>query len=105
MSAHAALEMATICGARVLGMDKRIGSLEAGKQADVIIIDLQQPRIQPVYNVESAIVYAASGSAVDTTIVDGKILMRGGKVLTVDVPAAVAKAKQIRDAVLQSLKK
>jgi 5-methylthioadenosine/S-adenosylhomocysteine deaminase len=105
MSAHTALEMATICGARVLGMDKRIGSLEAGKQADVIIIDLQQPKIQPVYNVESAIVYAASGSAVDTTIVDGKILMRGGKVLTVDVPAAVAKAKQIRDAVLQSLKK
>jgi 5-methylthioadenosine/S-adenosylhomocysteine deaminase len=105
MSAHAALEMATICGARVLGMEKRIGSLEAGKQADVIVIDLQQPRVQPVYSVESAIVYAASGSAVDTTIVDGKVLMRGGKVLTVDVPAAVAKAKQIRAGVLQSLKK
>ena len=85
LSARDVLEMATIGGARVLGMDDKIGSLEAGKRADVVIIDLQQPRMQPVYSVESAIVYAASGSAVSTTICDGRILMRNRKVLTVDV--------------------
>ena len=53
--------------------------------------------------VESAIVYAASGSSVITTICDGKILMRDGRVLTVDVPAAIAKAKQYRDQVVKSL--
>jgi len=104
LSARDVLEMATIAGARVLGLDDKIGTLEAGKRADVIIIDLQQPKSQPVYAVESAIVYAASGSSVVTTICDGKILMRGGKVLTVDVPAAVAKAKSYRDQVVKSLK-
>lgn len=104
LSARDVLEMATIGGARVLAMEDKIGSLEAGKRADVIVIDLQSPKVQPVYSVESAIVYAASGSAVTTTIVDGKILMRGGKVLTVDVPQAMAKAKEYRDKVTASLK-
>lgn len=104
LSARDVLEMATLGGAKALGMEDRIGSLEAGKRADVIVIDLQQPKTQPVYAVESAIVYAASGSAVVTTICDGKILMRKGKVLTVDVPAAVAKAKEYRDKVRKSLR-
>jgi len=95
--------MATIGGARVLAMEDRIGTLEAGKRADVVIIDLQQPKVQPVYAVESAIVYAASGSSVVTTIVDGKVLFRGGKVLTVDEAEAVKKAKEYRDKVRASL--
>jgi 5-methylthioadenosine/S-adenosylhomocysteine deaminase len=103
LSARNVLEMATIGGARVLGMEDKIGTLEAGKRADVIIVNLQQAKTQPVYSVESAIVYAASGSSVVTTICDGKILMRDRKVLTVDVPAAIAKAKQYRDQVLKSL--
>ncbi|HEX3070710.1 MAG TPA: amidohydrolase [Thermoanaerobaculia bacterium] len=104
LSARDVLEMATIGGAKVLGMEDRIGTLEAGKRADVIVIDLQQPKTQPVYAVESAIVYAASGNSVVTTICDGKVLMRNRKVLTVDVSAAVAKAKEYRDRVLRSLK-
>lgn len=104
LTARDVLEMATIAGARVLGLDDKIGTLEAGKRADVVIVDLQQPKSQPVYAVESAIVYAASGSSVVTTICDGKVLMRNGKVLTVDVPAAIAKAKEYRDRVLKSLK-
>jgi Cytosine deaminase and related metal-dependent hydrolases len=103
LSARDVLEMATIGGAKVLGMEDRIGTLEAGKRADVIVIDLQQPKSQPVYAVESAIVYAASGSSVVTTICDGKVLMRNRKVLTVDVAAAVAKAKEYRDRVRKSL--
>jgi len=104
LSARDVLEMATIGGARALGMEDRIGTLEPGKRADVIVIDLQSPKTQPVYAVESAIVYAASGSAVVTTICDGKVLMRNRKVLTVDVAAAVAKAKKYRDLVLKSLR-
>ncbi|MEO8034163.1 MAG: amidohydrolase [Acidobacteriota bacterium] len=103
LSARAVLEMATIGGARVLGMESHIGSLETGKQADIAIIDLQGTRSQPVYSVESAIVYAASGSAVTTTICNGRILMRNHKVLTVDVPAAIAKAQHYRDQVRASL--
>jgi 5-methylthioadenosine/S-adenosylhomocysteine deaminase len=95
--------MATIGSARVLNMADRIGTLESGKRADVIIVDLQQPKSQPVYSVESAIVYAASGSSVVTTICDGRILMRNRRVLTVDVPATLRKAKEYRDRVLASL--
>ncbi|HXG59686.1 MAG TPA: amidohydrolase [Thermoanaerobaculia bacterium] len=105
LSARDVLEMATIGGARALGLEAKIGTLEAGKQADVIVIDLRQAKSQPVYSVESAVVYAASGSAVTTTIVDGTILMRDGRVLTVNEPETLAKAKQYRDRVLASLKK
>lgn len=104
LSARDVLEMATLGGARALGMEDRIGSLEAGKRADVIVIDLQQPKTQPVYAVESAIVYAASGNSVVTTICEGKVLMRNRKVLTVDVAAVVAKAKEYRDKVRKSLR-
>jgi len=103
LSARDVLEMATIGGARVLNMGDRIGTIEAGKRADVIVIDLMQPKTQPVYSVESAVVYAADGANVTTTICDGKILMRNRKVLTVDVPATLAKAKEYRDKVLASL--
>jgi 5-methylthioadenosine/S-adenosylhomocysteine deaminase len=104
LSARDVLEMATIGGAKVLGLDSKVGTLEEGKRADVIVIDLQQPKSQPVYAVESAIVYAASGSSVTDTIVDGKVLMRSRKVLTVDVPATLKKAKEYRDQVVKSLK-
>jgi len=104
LSARDVLEMATIGGARVLGLDKKIGTLERGKRADLVIVDLRQAKTQPVYAVESAIVYAASGSSVVTTIVDGRVLMRDRKLLTVDEAAALQKAKQYRDQVLKSLK-
>jgi 5-methylthioadenosine/S-adenosylhomocysteine deaminase len=103
LSARDVLEMATIGGARVLGLDSKIGTLEPGKRADVIVIDLSAPKSQPVYSVESAIVYAASGSAVVDTVVDGKVLMRDRKVLTVNVPETLAKARQYRDQVRKSL--
>jgi 5-methylthioadenosine/S-adenosylhomocysteine deaminase len=105
ITARELLRLATIGGAQVLGLADKIGTLERGKRADIAIIDLQQAKVQPVYSVESAIVYAASGSSVVTTIVDGKILMRKGELLTVDEPAAIAKAKEYRDKVLASLRK
>ena len=64
MPAETVLEMATQGGARVLGMEAEIGSLEAGKKADVIVVDLNRPHLQPVYNVVSHLVYAATGADV-----------------------------------------
>ncbi|MEA2465255.1 MAG: 5-methylthioadenosine/S-adenosylhomocysteine deaminase [Acidobacteriota bacterium] len=105
ISAREVLRLATIGGAQVLGLADRIGTLERGKRADVVLIDLHQAKTQPVYSVESAIVYAASGNSVVTTIVDGKILMRRGELLTLDEDEVIAKAGEYRDKVLASLKK
>ena len=105
VTARELLRLGTIGGAQVLGLAAKIGTLEQGKRADIVIVDLQTPKVQPVYSVESAIVYAASGNSVVTTIVDGKILMRRGKVLTVNEEEAIAKAKEYREKVLASLKK
>lgn len=79
-----ALEMATIDGARALGMDDRIGSLELGKDADVIIIDLDTPHGMPFAQETSRVASLARGADVQTVIVQGQILMRDRKVLTVD---------------------
>jgi 5-methylthioadenosine/S-adenosylhomocysteine deaminase len=105
IGAREVLRLATIGGAEVLGLADRIGTLERGKRADIAIIDLQQVKVQPVYSVESAIVYAASGNSVVTTICDGRILMRRGKVLTVDEAETIRKAKEYREKILASLKK
>lgn len=104
ISAREVLRLATIGGAQVLGLADKIGTLERGKRADVVIVDLQQTRVQPVYSVESAIVYAASGSAVVTTIVDGKILLRHGKLTTLDEAEVMTKAQEYREKILASLK-
>src|SRR5687768_2139199 len=81
ISAREVLRLATIGGAQVLGLADKVGTIERGKRADIVLVDLQQTKSQPVYSVESAIVYAASGNSVVTTICDGRILMRRGEVL------------------------
>ncbi|AOQ23631.1 5-methylthioadenosine/S-adenosylhomocysteine deaminase [Moorella thermoacetica] len=82
--AHKALVMATLNGARALGLEKEIGTLEAGKKADLILVDMRQPHLMPPNDVEANLVYAARGSDVDTVIVNGKILMARGEVKTLD---------------------
>jgi 5-methylthioadenosine/S-adenosylhomocysteine deaminase len=104
ISAREVLRLATIGGAQALNLGDKIGTLERGKRADVVIIDLHQAKTQPVYSVESAIVYAASGNSVVTTIVEGKILMRRGELLTINDAETLAKAKEYRDKILASLK-
>ncbi len=76
MDAKTVVKMATIGGAKVLGLEEQIGSLEAGKKADVIIIDLEKAHARPLYNIYSHIVYSMKGSDVETVIVDGKIVMK-----------------------------
>jgi len=79
-----AVEMLTINGARCMQWDQDLGSLEVGKKADVTLLDIMRPEWQPVHNPIANLVYCAHGGCADTVIVDGKILMRGSKVLTLN---------------------
>jgi cytosine/adenosine deaminase-related metal-dependent hydrolase len=79
-----ALRMVTIDAAKALGMDHETGSLEAGKKADIILVDLDKPHLTPITYVPHQLTFYANGNDVDTTIVDGKILMEKGEVLNVD---------------------
>jgi len=95
MSAETVLKMATINGARVLGLDRLIGSIEVGKLADIIILDLNQPHLTPLYNPYSQIVYAARGSDVKTSIIGGKPVMENRRLLTMDLPAVMERVRAI----------
>jgi 5-methylthioadenosine/S-adenosylhomocysteine deaminase len=104
LGAKGALEMATIEGARALHMENEIGSLEVGKKADFVVLSLNAPNAVPMYDVYSQIVYALKGSDIETVVVGGKTLLKDGKVLTVDEPQAVAKAREYGKKVAASLK-
>ena len=93
VSAAEALEMATIGGARALGMQDQIGSLEAGKRADLLVVRMNRARQTPMYDPVSHLVYTTRGDDVDTTIVHGKVLMRGRVVRTLNAAAVLAEAR------------
>ncbi|MEQ9004598.1 MAG: TRZ/ATZ family hydrolase [Pseudomonadales bacterium] len=81
---HRALELATLGGARALGLDADVGSLEPGKQADVVAVDLSAPRFQPVYDPTAALVHCGAGSAVSHVWVGGRPLLHDGALTTLD---------------------
>ena len=93
LSARTVLEMATIRGARALGMDGRIGSLEPRKRADLITVSVSGARQTPMYDPISHLVYVIHGDDVRNTVVNGKVLMRDRNVLTLDVTAVIAEAQ------------
>jgi 5-methylthioadenosine/S-adenosylhomocysteine deaminase len=101
--ARVALEMATIEGARALGLDRDIGSLAAGKRADVIVVSMASARQTPMYDPISHLVYATRGDDVKTTIVNGRVLMRDRRVLALNEAAVLQEARalaaQVRAAV------
>jgi len=101
--APAVLEMATLGGARALGMEDRIGSLEPGKRADLVVVGLDEPRLHPLYDPVSHLVYVAKGADVRHVIVEGRVIMRDRRVLTLDEKAVVAEADRLRDQVRRSL--
>ncbi|OBZ16460.1 amidohydrolase [Bacillus sp. FJAT-26390] len=84
LSARRTLQMATINGAKLLNIEDQTGTLEIGKKADIILIDMKKPHLQPVHHVESLLAYSVNGADVDTTIVNGKVLMKNRKLLTID---------------------
>lgn len=90
LGAPEVLAMATLGGARVLGLDKEIGSLETGKRADVVLVNFDRPHLHPRHNVVSHLVYAAEAADVSTVLVDGGVLYDRGEYVTLDVERAKA---------------
>lgn len=103
LPAETAVELATIGGARALGMEKEIGSLEAGKKADLIILRRDRPHALPLYNLYSHIVYALKASDVETTVINGRVVMDQRRVLTLDEIAVRQKARKYAKRVKESL--
>ena len=95
LSAYDVLEMATISGARALGMEAEIGSLEVGKKADLVLIDLGGAHMRPINRIVNSLVYCAcAASDVETVIVDGQIVVRDRRLLTCDQEQVIAEAEQ-----------
>jgi cytosine/adenosine deaminase-related metal-dependent hydrolase len=92
--AETVLEMATINGAKALGLEHEIGSLEVGKKADLIVIDLEKLHTTPSMNPVSTLVYAATGGEVDTVVIDGKVVVEQGQLLTMDEYEIIGQANE-----------
>ena len=95
MDAATVLKMATVWGAEVLGLERDIGTIEVGKKADIIIIDLEKPHLVPLYSPFSSLVYSANGADVRDVIINGQILMRDRKFQTIDTDQIMAEVKSI----------
>jgi len=103
MSARTVLRMATCEGARTLGMEGETGSLQPGKKADILIIGLDEPHLTPLYNEYSQLVYAVNGADVDTVLINGRVVMRDRKLLTIDEGEAMRRVSEIARRVRKSL--
>jgi 5-methylthioadenosine/S-adenosylhomocysteine deaminase len=103
LPASAALELATIRGARALGLEKEIGSIEGGKRADLIMVRIDRPNAVPLYDPISQMVYALKAEDVRDVMVNGKPVVRDAKILTLDEKAILQKAAEYRIKISQSL--
>jgi 5-methylthioadenosine/S-adenosylhomocysteine deaminase len=103
MSAQEAFELATIRGAGALHLEKEIGSIEKGKRADLVLVDRDALNQIPLYNVYSDLVYATKASDVQTVIINGRIVMRDRRLLTLDETAIKEGARVFRERVIKSL--
>jgi 5-methylthioadenosine/S-adenosylhomocysteine deaminase len=103
LPAEQMLEMATMGGARVLGLEKQIGSLEIGKRADLIALSLAHPNTAPVYNVYSVIAYASKAPDVEDVFVNGRPIVRDRHMLTLNQNEIIARARQWQMRISKSL--
>jgi 5-methylthioadenosine/S-adenosylhomocysteine deaminase len=104
LDAKSVVEMATIDGAKAVHMDNQIGSLEVGKKADIILISLDEPNAVPMYDIYSQLAYALKGGDVQTVVIGGRVVMRDKKLLTLNEPEILAKAREYGKKVEASLK-
>jgi 5-methylthioadenosine/S-adenosylhomocysteine deaminase len=94
ITAEKVLEMATIDGARALGLEEQVGSIEVGKRADLIVVDFRTPGTTPNHHPVSTLVYAATGNEVRTVVVDGRIVVDEGRLTTLDEAALLQEASE-----------
>ncbi|OGR06860.1 MAG: S-adenosylhomocysteine deaminase [Deltaproteobacteria bacterium RIFOXYD12_FULL_50_9] len=95
VTAEQALTMATRSGAKLLHAESRIGSLEPGKQADIIVLDLEQPHLTPLYSIPSQLVYAARGADVIHSVINGKVVMENRILTTLDEVGVMARIREM----------
>lgn len=95
LDAASVIRMATIAGARLLGLDQQIGSLEAGKQADLIVLDTRQPHLLPLYHSASHIVYAARGSDVNHVMIAGRWVVQDRQLITLDLASLIEEVEAL----------
>lgn len=105
LKAREVIKMLTLGGAEVLGLEDQIGSLEQGKRADIIILNIRRPHLLPLYDPYSHLIYSASGSDVETVIIDGRIVMKNREILTIDEEEIIERAKRFRVRIPVALKK
>lgn len=103
MPAGSILRMATINGAKALGMDRDIGSIEPGKKADLVLIDTDSPRMQPVYDPVAQVVYTAKGDDVASVMINGRWVMRQGELLTIDEDKILKEASHYREMISRAV--
>ncbi len=103
VTAEQAFEMATIRGARALHLEKEIGSIEKGKRADLVMVDLNELNQTPFYNIYSNLVYATKADDVRTVIIEGRVIMRDRRLLTLNEETIKADARRYRDKVVRSV--
>ena len=103
LNAKSVVEMATIDGARALHLQNEIGSLEVGKKADLVLISLDEPNALPMYDIYAQIAYSLKGSDVRTVVIGGKVVMRDRKLLTVNEPKVLERAREYGKSVKASL--
>lgn len=101
ITAEKVMEMATIDGARALGLEDEIGSIEVGKKADLIILNFTNPFASPLHHPVSTLVYSAVGNEVESVIIDGQVVMEEERVLTMDEEDVVQKAQAAADALAE----
>jgi len=103
VTAEEAFEMATIRGARALHLEKEIGSIEKGKRADIVIVDLESLNQTPSYNIYSDLVYSTKAGDVRTVIVEGRVVMRDRRLLTLNEETIKADARRYRERIVKSV--
>ena len=103
VTAEEALAMATIGGARALHMENDIGSLEVDKRADLVVVDLDALHQTPRYSIYSHLVYATKAADVRTVVIEGRVVMRDRRLLTLNEPVIKRKARAIRERITRSL--
>ncbi|MCF8093967.1 MAG: amidohydrolase [Desulfobacteraceae bacterium] len=102
MDAETVVRMATIDGARILGLDRLAGSLEAGKAADIIIINTRGPHLNPMYHPESHLVYSVQGADVSHVMVGGELLVSEGRLVNMDPQAIMSEASEIGKEIMRT---
>ncbi len=104
ISPMSALEMATLGGARALGLEDVVGSIEVGKKADLTLINMNKPHLKPLHDVTRALVFHASAADVDTVIVNGRVIMEGRNLITINMSELLERSTKVAEGFITKIR-